>query len=182
MCWHTSWDVDCDHCVTAERDYLLFLSRHFIILESDKYPGESRTPHLIMSSQSQCLFSGLLTITKNTSPHVPGPAPASAQTPGLTSTAQRGQTRLTTGSRSVMGQSATLLKSLFSVKTTEYFNVPFLDLLQWYFRYPKNITPLLFEIMPAFFSGNVLELISLKWHFKYYPCKYFLRVGCTLFK
>ena len=54
MCWHTSWDVDCDHCVTAERDYLLFLSRHFIILESDKYPGESRTPHLIMSSQ--CLY------------------------------------------------------------------------------------------------------------------------------
>ena len=54
MCWPTSWDVDCDHCVTAERDYLLFLSRHFIILESDKYPGESRTPHLIMSSQ--CLY------------------------------------------------------------------------------------------------------------------------------
>ena len=121
MCWHTSWDVDCDHCVTAERDYLLFLSRHFIILESDKYPGESRPPHLIMSSQ--CLYF---------------------RTPDYyqeyESSCSRASSSLSSDSGSdlycaarpdktyyrVQVSYGAKLKSLFSVKTTEYFNVPFL--------------------------------------------------------
>ena len=132
-CWHTSWDVYCDHCVTAERDYLLFLSRHFIILESDKYPGESGTPQLMSSQcpyfQDCWLLPGLRVLV------LPGQLQPQLRLrvwPLL-----RGEARqdLLQGP----GQSWPVVQQ-FS----------FLAAVQWYFSYQTNINHSFFEIMPNF--------------------------------